>query len=245
MPIFFEKRQLITPGELLAEGDYFAGENTYKEGDKILASRVGLTNIDGQRLYVTALKGCYLPSFGDFIIGKVISIATSGWVVDINAPYEAMLFISDAIERQFNTQKDVLTQIYNVGDLVMAKVIAYDRTRGPILTTRGPGLGKITRGKVIEITPMKIPRVIGTRGSMVNMLKQEANCYIGIGQNGRILVSGVNPEDEDLVILAIRKIEAEAHTLGLTDRIHDLIEEVKSKREGEIGSNSIPTETNR
>jgi len=31
MPIFFEKRQLVTPGELLAEGDYVAGDNTNVE----------------------------------------------------------------------------------------------------------------------------------------------------------------------------------------------------------------------
>jgi exosome complex component RRP4 len=245
MPIFLEKKQLVTPGELLAEGDYIAGDNTYKEDDKILASRVGLIGIEGQRLYVTALKGCYIPSVGDFVIGKVVDISMSGWVVDINAPYEAMLFVSDVIERSFNPQRDVLTQIYNLGDLVKAKVIAYDRTRGPILTTRGSGLGKITRGRVVGITPAKIPRVIGARGSMVNMLKQETNCYIGIGQNGRILVSGVTPEDEDLVILAIRKIEAEAHTLGLTDRIRGLIQEVKSKREGGNVSSSTSRETNR
>jgi exosome complex RNA-binding protein Rrp4 len=29
MPIFFEKKQLVTPGEMLAEGDYLPGENTY------------------------------------------------------------------------------------------------------------------------------------------------------------------------------------------------------------------------
>lgn len=245
MPLLFEKRQLVTPGELLAEGDYIAGDNTYKDGDKILASRVGLTGMEGQRLYVTALKGGYLPSVGDFVIGKVVDISMSGWVVDINAPYEAMLFVSEAMERPFNPQRDVLTQIYTLGDLVMAKVLAYDRTRGPVLTTRGSGLGKITRGRVIRITPAKIPRVIGKRGSMVNMLKQETNCYIGIGQNGRILVSGVNPEDEDLAILAIHKIEEGAHILGLTDRIRELITEAKSNREGGNVSSSTATETNR
>jgi exosome complex RNA-binding protein Rrp4 len=32
MPTFFERRQIVTPGDLLAEGDYIAEENTYKEG---------------------------------------------------------------------------------------------------------------------------------------------------------------------------------------------------------------------
>jgi exosome complex RNA-binding protein Rrp4 len=38
MPIFFEKKQLVTPGEMLAEGDYLPGENTYVEEGKIYAS---------------------------------------------------------------------------------------------------------------------------------------------------------------------------------------------------------------
>ena len=42
LPIFFEKREIVVPGDLLAEGDYIAGENTFKEGNRIYASRVGL-----------------------------------------------------------------------------------------------------------------------------------------------------------------------------------------------------------
>ena len=42
MPVFFEKKQLVTPGELLAEGDYFPGENTYVEQNKIYASELAL-----------------------------------------------------------------------------------------------------------------------------------------------------------------------------------------------------------
>jgi len=37
MPTFFEKKQLVTPGELLAEGDYLPGENTFVENGKIYA----------------------------------------------------------------------------------------------------------------------------------------------------------------------------------------------------------------
>lgn len=244
MTILFEKKQLVTPGDLLAEGDYIAGNNTYKEGDKIFASRVGLANSEGRTIYVVALKGCYIPSPGDFVIGKVVDITPTGWIVDINAPYEAILFVSEAIDRPFNSQKNVLTRIYGVGDLIMAKIIAYDRTRGPVLTTRGPGLGKITQGRVLGITPTKIPRLIGKRGSMVNMLKRETGCYINIGQNGMVLISGRNPEDEDLAILAIRKIEAEAHTSGLTDRVSTMIREIKAKRGDYSGSTSTPTETN-
>ena len=30
MPLFYDKKQLVTPGDLIAEGNYVAGDNTYK-----------------------------------------------------------------------------------------------------------------------------------------------------------------------------------------------------------------------
>jgi exosome complex component RRP4 len=115
--------------------------------------------------------------------------------------------------------------------MVIAKIVAYDRTRDPLLTVLERGLGKITRGQIIEIMPTKIPRVIGKQGSMISMLKQETGCQIAIGQNGRILINGKTPEDERLAVMAIRKIEQEAHTTGLTDRVTEMLKEEKGEKE--------------
>ena len=56
MPPFFETRQLVAPGDLLAEGTYVAGENTYKENNKIYASRLGLVQYEDKNVNVVALK---------------------------------------------------------------------------------------------------------------------------------------------------------------------------------------------
>jgi exosome complex component RRP4 len=66
---------------------------------------------------------------------------------------------------------------------------------------------------------------------MISMIKQETGCQIILGLNGVILVTGKNPEDEELAMMAIRKIEEESHTSGLTDRISQLLKEEKAKRE--------------
>jgi exosome complex component RRP4 len=63
------------------------------------------------------------------------------------------------------------------------------------------------------------------------MIKQETGCQIILGLNGVILVTGKNPEDEDLAMAAIQKIEVESHTSGLTDRITQFLKEEKTKRE--------------
>jgi len=229
MPLFYEKRQLVTPGDLLAEDDYVAGDNTYKHDGKIYASRVGLVDYEARKVHVVALKAFYVPYAGDTVIGKVVEVTTGGWIVDINAPYFAMLRASDVMDRPFRPQTSDLPSIFDVGDLIIAQVVASDRTRDPLLTVREPGLGKIMRGQLVEITTTKIPRVIGRKGSMVGMIKRETGCQITIGQNGLILISGKTPEDEQLAVIALHKIEEESHTSGLTDRVTEML---RKKKEG-------------
>ncbi len=229
MQYLVEKRQLVIPGELLAEGDYKSGKNTYQEENRVYSSLIGLANHIGKNVFVVAIKTGYMPIVGDLVIGKVIDMKLSGWIIDINAPYSAMLFTSDAFDRSFNARKDEMSDFLKVGDLIFAKVNTFDRTRDPILTLRGQGLGKVNRGRVIKITSTKIPRLIGRKGSMVNMVKRETGCQITIGQNGIVLVSGKNPELEALAILAIRTIEKNAHTLGLTDKISKLLKREEGK----------------
>lgn len=222
----------MVPGDLLAEGDYVAGENTFKSNNKIYASRIGLVEYEDNKVNVVALRAFYIPRVGDTVIGTVVEVGFNGWVVDINAPYLALLRASEVLNRSFKPQKDDLTQVLDVGDLVVAKIASYDRTHNPQLSVDEPGLGKITRGQIVKITPTKIPRVIGKKGSMISMIKQETGCHIILGQNGIILITGKSPEDEELAIMAIHKIEEEAHTTGLTDRILQLIRKEKEKKGG-------------
>lgn len=229
MPTFYEKREIVTPGDLIAEGNYIAGENIFKENGKLYATHVGLVEYKERKVSVVALKAFYTPIVGDTVIGKVTDITMGGWIIDINAPYSALLRASDIIERSYSPQKDDLASIFDVGDLLIATIVAYDRTRDPLLSVREPGLGKISRGQVIEITPTKIPRIIGRKGSMISMIKHETGCHILLGQNGLVLITGKNPEDTQLAIMAIRKIEDESHTSGLTDRVTQML---KKEKEG-------------
>jgi exosome complex component RRP4 len=234
MPTFFEKKQLVTPGELLAEGDYLPGDNTYLEENKVYASRIGLVDCENKRVNVVALRAFYVPKVGDLVIGAVIEVGFNGWTVDVKSPYTALLRASDVLSRPFKPQNDELSQVLSAGDLIVAKIASYDRAHDPQLTVSEPGLGKITRGQIMRPTPTKIPRVIGKKGSMISMIKQETNCQIILGLNGVILVTGKSPEDEELAITAIRKIEEESHTTGLTDRITQFLKEQKVKPEEKV-----------
>jgi exosome complex component RRP4 len=231
MPTFFETRQLVTPGDLIAEGAYIAGENTYAEDNKIYALRIGIVEYDNKKIDVVALKAFYMPRIEDMVIGTVVDVGFNGWTVNINAPYQAILRASDVLSRPFKPQKDELSQVLNIGDLIVAKITAYDRSHDPQITVAEPGLGKITRGQIIKITPTKIPRVIGRKGSMISMIKQETGCQIILGLNGMILITGKTLEDEELAMMAIRKIDEESHISGLTDRITQMLKDKKGKKE--------------
>jgi exosome complex component RRP4 len=93
------------------------------------------------------------------------------------------------------------------------------------------GLRKLTGGMVIEISPSKVPRVIGKNGSMIQMLKNMTGCRIYVGQNGRIWIDG---ELDNIVkaVQAIRMIEDEAHNLGLTERIKSFLEQGQGSATG-------------
>ena len=231
MPILLERRQLVTPGDLIAEGEYIPGENTFMENNKIYAARVGIVEYETKRIDVVALKAFYVPRSGDIVIGTITEVGFNGWTVNINSPYIALLRASDVLSRPFKPQKDDLPQVLDAGDLIVAKIVSYDRTHDPQLTVAEPGLGKITRGQIMKVTPTKIPRVIGRKGSMISMIKQETGCNIILGLNGVVLITGKSLEDEQLAMKAITKIEQESHTSGLTDRITQMLKEEKSRKE--------------
>ena len=217
-----EPKQVVAPGELLAEGDHLLGDNAYRIGTQIFSACLGILEVDGNRVFVVPLKGGYIPRVGDLVAGRIVDVGLSGWSVDIRAPYEAMLPASETPGPRGPRRRD-LSSDFDVGDTVLAEVLAFDRTRDPLLTTKGPGLGKVAAGRVVEISAAKIPRLIGRKGSMISMLKRETGCQITVGQNGMVLVWGKTPDTERVAVEAIYMVEREAHTRGLTDRIREMI----------------------
>lgn len=230
MSIIFEKRKVVVPGEILAEGPFNAGPGTYKDKNVVKASVIGLPELKGNNnIVVVPLQGAYIPKAGDIIIGKVVNTTIVAWKVEINSAYVASLHASTVLNRSFNPMKDDIRTQFDVGDLLAAEVIAFNRTRDPVLSVKGRGLGKLREGRIIEILPAKVPRLIGRKGSMINLIKTETNTRLIIGQNGWVWVSGKDFESEILVEKIIRKIEKESHTSGLTDRIKELINNEKNR----------------
>ncbi|MHA1770856.1 MAG: exosome complex RNA-binding protein Rrp4 [Candidatus Thorarchaeota archaeon] len=228
--IYFQKRELVVPGQLLAEGRYRPSIGTYSRGERIYSSLVGLAELRGNTVKVVPLEGVYIPREGDLVIGTIQMVAGNNWKVDIGGPYQASLHANNALRRPYD---DDISRYMTIGDVIAAEVIAFDRNTGPFLTMKGRGLKKLIDGMILEVSPAKVPRIIGRRGSMITMIKNRLRIQTVVGQNGRIWIRAPDTPTLRLAIKAFKMIEDQAHTSKLTDRVSAMLDEELAKIRGE------------
>jgi len=215
-----EVRDVVFPSQFLGDvNQYKAGQGTFVENGKIYAERIGIQSIRNGVITVTPLKGNYEPHAGDVVIGIVEEVSTSTWLVDINAIYPALLHVNEV---PWRVEFGDTARYLNYGDAVMAKVLSSNEPDRLQITLKDRGLYKINGGAIIEVEPTKVPRVIGKNGSMITTLKKFTNSRIFVGKNGRIWVDG-EIDAIQKIEKAVRLIERDAHTYGLTERVIALL----------------------
>ena len=212
--IYVENKDLVIPGQVLSDDEYYSGRGTFKENGKVCSSLMGLVSLRNKKIRVIPLKSKYVPKKGDVVIGKINDVRFSMWEVDINSPYSGILPAFEV----FGREKKELNKVYDVGDVLFLRVVDVDEIKKAKLGLKGRGMGKFKGGIIVDIAPTKVPRLIGKKGSMINMIKDKTKCKIVVGQNGLVWVKG-NEDMEQLTREIIHLIEAEAHTSGLTNKI--------------------------
>ena len=215
-----EERKLVIPGELLGTGR--ASNGTYQEGEEVFSRFVGLAEEKNGYHVVIPLSGIYNPKRGDGVVGKIEEIIFSKWIVDINSPYSAVLLLSDAIEEFIDITKTDLTKYFNYGDLIFAEITSVSKIKSIQLSMKDRRCRKLRGGRLIKVTPTKVPRIIGRKGSMVEMIKEMTGTQIVVGQNGLVWIKGDN---EDVAAEAILHIEEKSHISGLTDQTREMLAE--------------------
>ncbi|MDG6243657.1 MAG: exosome complex RNA-binding protein Rrp4 [Methanolobus sp.] len=208
------EREIVIPGQLLSENKTDSGPGTYVKDGNVYSLLYGVKNAKN-KISVIPFSGKYIPSPGDYVIGTVIEVTPSNWIFDISSPYDGLLHVSEYPRR---VDQDKMTEIMDFGGSALLRIKDVSSSMKVELTMRERGLRALNVGRIIEITPAKVPRVIGHGGSMVSLLKKETNCEIFVGQNGRIWIRGKDGE-MDLLTEAIELIVKHSHKSGLTDRI--------------------------
>lgn len=229
------KREIVVPGDTISFENVLDPHNClYKSDNRIIVTVISVLDMEenkSEKKYrLIPLKRRYIPNEGDVVVGIVRDTTLTSWIIDINAPYYAILNASDYLGKSFNPVADNIRKYLDVGDVILAKVLQFDRTRNPVLTIQDKDLGRVVEGSLIEIEPSKVARIIGKKRSMISMLEELIQCKIITGNNGRIILKCPDPEREYIAVLAIKKVERESHTIGLTERIKSFIIEEKVKR---------------
>lgn len=224
MGLITKDHAIVVPGEILAEGmDYLPGQSAFREGEKVISSRLGLVNVDGRAIKVIPLAGTYLPKKGDQIICRVEDISYSGWRVDTNTAYTAMLSMKEASSSYIERGAD-LSKLYAIGEYMIAEITNVTEQNLIDISMRAPRLRKLIGGRIMEVSPVKVPRIIGRKGSMVSMIKTATSTEIIVGQNGRVWIKG-EPDKEKLAVETIRYVENNAHKQGLTEDVEKFLKE--------------------
>jgi len=96
-----------------------------------------------------------------------------------------------------------------------------------------PGCRKIDKGTIITVQASRVPRIIGKDGSMIEVIKKGTGCQIFVSKNGRVWLDGTS-DSITLAIEAIRMVESEAPTLGLTERVSAYLRVHGSHKDGQM-----------
>lgn len=213
-------REIVLPGHLIGELKNFRpGKGTIIENGKIYSGILGIVHENPPYVDVVPIKGRYNAIVDDPVIGIIEEAMSSSWLVDINAPYPALLHVNEVPwEVNFGETEKFL----NTGDSIMTKVLRVDLDKKLQVTMKDRNLYKIRGGYIMNVEPSKVPRIIGKQGSMIGLLKKHTRCRIFVGQNGRIWIDG---DDENVVIAqqTIQLIEKESISFGLTNKIEEFL----------------------
>jgi len=217
------ENQFVLPGDVIVTGDYRPEQNVILDGDRLMSTAVGFSEIEDNSVTVAPLTGLYTPKTDDLVIGKIVSHNALSWEVDINSYYPGILTAFDIFGKDYSASRDDLSLKLNTCDVILAR-IANVGSRDPLLTIIGENLGKIDAGELVKISPTKIPRLIGKHGSMIQTIEASTNATITVGQNGLIVVSCDETNGLLKALTAIRMVDEQAHLVNLTDKVKKMLE---------------------
>ncbi|MDJ0272998.1 MAG: exosome complex protein Rrp4 [Candidatus Caldarchaeum sp.] len=208
---YFSENELVVPGQILSDNPRQSGFGTYVREGKVYASVMGFAKSINGVLRIIPVSGRYRPQRGDKVLGIVSDVKPNAVEVDIGGETTAVI---KPHERETTPLK------IDIGDCVLAEVKATG-LKGIVLATEG--LQKIPSGILISVNAAKVPRIIGRKGSMLQVLRRETGCDFWVGRNGLIVVNGPDPAHEFAAVAAVNMIEREAHTSGLTERVIQML----------------------
>ncbi len=194
--------RIVVPGELIWEQEMRVPNTVVVDG-KTYAAVLGMVRDDK----FIPLELVYKAKAGDNVVGVVTDVRHAGYSVDLNMAYNG--FISSKFTRVSFKQ----------GDLIYGRIKFADEVGNVDITDAK----RLPAGKLLNVPASKVPRIIGKRSSMLNVLRDGTGCSIFVGNNGYIWIGGKG--NIQLALKTINFIIRKAHTRGLTDAVAGYLNE--------------------
>ena len=216
--------QFVLPGDIIVTGDYQPEQNVILEGDRLMSTAIGFSEIKDDLVTVTPLTGLYTPKTDDLVVGKIVSHNALSWEVNINSYYPGILTAFDIFGKDYSASRDDLSLKLNTGDIILAR-IANVNSRDPLITITGENLGKVDSGELVKISPAKIPRLTEKNGSMIETIEGSTNATITVGQNGLIILKCDNSAGLKKAIASVKMIGMIQYEVNIEDKIQNILDE--------------------
>ena len=216
--------QFVLPGDIIVTGDYRHEQNVILEGDRLMSTAIGFSEIKDDLVTVTPLTGLYTPKTDDLVVGKIVSHNALSWEVNINSYYPGILTASDVFGKDYSPSRDDLSLKLNTGDIILAR-IANVNSRDPLITITGENLGKIDSGELVKISPTKISRLTEKNGSMIETIEGSTNATVTVGQNGLIILKCDNSAGLKKTIASVKMIGMIQYEVNIEDKIQNILDE--------------------
>ena len=215
------QNQSVLPGDVITTGDYRPEQNVTLDGDKLISTAIGFSEIKEDLVTVIPLTGFYSPRIDDLVIGKIISHNALSWEVDINSYYSGILLASDIFGKDYSASKDDLSTKLNIGDIILAR-IANMGSRDPLITIAGENLGRIDSGDLIKISSTTIPHLID---SIIQTIEASTNATLTVGQNGLVILKCDDSTGLTKAIASIKMIGTMQNDTNLQEKVQKFLDE--------------------
>ncbi|CAL8577453.1 Exosome complex component rrp4 [Xanthoria parietina] len=186
---------VITPGELVTDDpQWMRGHGTAATpgSTAILATVAGTLLRTNKLLSIQPLRARYTPEIGDLVVGRIVSVETKRWKVDVSAPLLAHLPLSainlpgGILRKRTSTDELAIRTFFSEGDLLVAEVQSVYQDGAASLHTRSLRYGKLRNGVFIRVSGT------GGGGSVVRARRQVWTINTANGGGDVDVVLGVN-----------------------------------------------------
>ena len=195
---------IVTPGEhITSDPQWMRGHGTYVPltSSTIVSTVAGHLHKTNKLLSVQPLRARYQPEIGDLVVGRIVSVQTKKWSVDIAAPMHANLPLSSInlpggiLRRRTAVDELNIRTFFSEGDLLVAEVQSLHQDNTASLHTRSLKYGKLRNGLFTSLTGAG-GGILSRKGGVVRSRRQvfTLNTAAGevdvvLGVNGYIFIS--------------------------------------------------------